>query len=116
MAIENLAPSESMSTNEVHESTNPLNNVLEIIATNKNGVVHEHLVGAAKQVMHKDVRASNKCDLQGVVGAQEGTKEVSGLIDVVDNVNMPPIATIQNNQLEKARLIMPTYCTIICMN
>jgi hypothetical protein len=69
VAVENLAPSESMSINEVHESTNPLNNVSEIIAINKNGVVHHHLVGAAKQVMHKDVLASNKCDLQGVVGA-----------------------------------------------
>ncbi len=109
----NLAPSESMRTNEVHEGTNPLNNVLEIIVANRNGVVHEHLVGTTKQVMHKDVHASNKCDLQGVVGAQEGTKEVLGFIDVVDNVNMPPIL---DNQLEKARLIMLTYCTIICMN
>jgi hypothetical protein len=66
--------------------------------------------------MHKDVHASNKCDLQGVVGAQKGTKEVLGVIDVVDNVNMPPIATIQNNQSKNARLIMLTYCTIICMN
>jgi hypothetical protein len=48
--------------------------------------------------MHKDVHAFNKCDLQGVVGAQEGIEEVSTLIDVVDNVNMPLIATIQNNQ------------------
>ncbi len=116
VVVDNLAPSESMCTNEVHEGTNPLNNVLEIIVVNGNGVVHEHLVGMTKQAMHKDVHASKKCDLQGVVGAQEGTKEVLGFIDVVDNVNMPPIATILDNQPEKARLIMLTYCTIISMN
>ncbi len=116
MVVENLALSELMHTIEVHESTNPLNNVSKIITTNSNGVVHEHLVGVAKQIMHKGVHASNKYDLQGVVGAQEGTKEVLGVINVVDNVSMPPISTIQNNQPEKARLIMLTYCTIICMN
>jgi hypothetical protein len=110
VGVNDLVPNESMHTSEIHEGTNPLNNVSKIIVVDRNGVVHEHLV------MQKDVQASYKCDLQSIMGAQEGIKEVLGLMDVLDNVNMPPITTIQNNQLEKARLIMLTYCTIIYMN
>jgi hypothetical protein len=45
----NLVPS------EVHEGINPMNNVLDIVVVNRNGVVHEHLIGATNQVMQKYV-------------------------------------------------------------
>jgi hypothetical protein len=54
VAANNLVPS------EVHEGTNPLNNVLDIIVVDRNGVVHEHLIRATNQVMQTYVHASAK--------------------------------------------------------